>query len=148
MKQFRESTTLRFMNPLLAGLIRLGLPMGPMALLTVPGRKTGLPRSTPVALAPLDGGWRLVAAYGRVDWVKNLEVAGRATITIRGRAIDVEARVLPPAEAAPILRESVASAGPVTLRMVGPYFDTSPDAPLSDWEMESARHPVFVLRGS
>jgi deazaflavin-dependent oxidoreductase (nitroreductase family) len=146
MKEFHESTTLRIMNPLLARLIRLGMPMGPMAVLTVVGRKTGIPRSTPVALAPLPDGWRLVAAYGRVDWVKNLEAAGRATVTVRGRAIEVESRVLPPAEAAPILKESLATAGRVTLRMVGPYFDTSGDAPLSDWEAESARHPVFLLR--
>jgi deazaflavin-dependent oxidoreductase (nitroreductase family) len=146
MKEFHESTVLRIMNPFLGRLIRLGLPMGPMALLTVVGRRTGLPRSTPVALAPRDDGWRLVAAYGRVDWVKNLEAAGRAVIIIRGRAIEVESRVLPPAEAAMILRESVAAAGPVTRRMVGPYFDAALEAPSSDWEKEAARHPVFVLR--
>jgi deazaflavin-dependent oxidoreductase (nitroreductase family) len=146
MKEFHESTVLRIMNPFLGRLIRLGLPMGPMALLTVVGRRTGLPRSTPVALAPRDDGWRLVAAYGRVDWVKNLEAAGRAVIIIRGRAIEVESRVLPPAEAAMILRESVAAAGPVTRRMVGPYFDAALEAPSSDWKKEAARHPVFVLR--
>jgi deazaflavin-dependent oxidoreductase (nitroreductase family) len=145
MKEFQESTALRIMNPLLAWLIRLGLPMGPMALLTVPGRSTGLPRSTPVALARSGEGWRLIAAYGRVDWVKNLEAAGRAKITIRGRDIEVVSRRLPRLEAASILRDSLIAAGPVTRRMVGPYFDTAVDAPLGPWEEESARHPVFFL---
>ena len=48
MKEFHPNTTLQIMNPLLARLIRLGVPMGPMAVLTVAGRKTGLPRSTPL----------------------------------------------------------------------------------------------------
>jgi deazaflavin-dependent oxidoreductase (nitroreductase family) len=133
------------MNPLIARLIRLGLPMGPMALLTVPGRKTGLPRTTPVALTPLDGGWRLVAAYGPVDWVKNLQSAGNAVITVRGRETGVESRQLEPGDAAPILRDSIAEAGPITRRVVGPYFDTDPKAPLSQWAEEARNHPVFHL---
>jgi len=32
------------------GLLRLGIPMGPMVLLTVRGRKSGQPRTTPVDL--------------------------------------------------------------------------------------------------
>lgn len=66
----------RFYNPIVSFLIRLGLPMGPQALLTVHGRKTGLPRTTPVALNPLGAGWRLISVYGRVDWVRNLQAAG------------------------------------------------------------------------
>jgi hypothetical protein len=30
--------------------------------------------------------------------------------------------------------------------LVGKYFDTAVDAPLSDWEAESIRHPVFLLQ--
>jgi deazaflavin-dependent oxidoreductase (nitroreductase family) len=145
MKTFKPNAGLRVMNPLIGNLIRTGLPMGPMALLTVPGRNSGLPRSTPVALIPIDGGWRLVAAYGLVDWVKNLRAAGKATIRVKGRQVEVSSHELPPSEAAPILRESLAVAGPITRRVVGPYFDTDPKASLLEWEREAQHHPVFRL---
>jgi hypothetical protein len=35
--------------------LRLGLRIGTQHILTVPGRKTGRPRSTPVSLVTLDG---------------------------------------------------------------------------------------------
>ena len=120
--------------------------MGPFALLTVPGRKTGLPRSTPVELVPIEDGWRLVAAYGLVDWVKNLQAAGTATILMRGRTFPVTSRQLPPPEAAAVLRDRIASASRSTMRMIGPYFDATSESPLEDWEVEAQRHPVLVLQ--
>jgi deazaflavin-dependent oxidoreductase (nitroreductase family) len=136
---------LRIPNRIVGRLIRLGVPMGPMAIITVPGRRSGQPRSVPIAVAPHAGGWRLVAAYGVVDWVKNLRAAGTGTLTFRGKSFPVRAHELAPPEAAVLLRESMATAGRMTLRMVGPYFSASPDDPISAWEAETARHPVFLL---
>jgi hypothetical protein len=48
-------------------LVRWGVPVGPIVLLTVPTPETGLPRSTPVAVAPHPDGWRLIAPYGAVQ---------------------------------------------------------------------------------
>lgn len=146
MSDFHLTRTLRIGNRIVSPLIRAGLPMGPMALLTVKGRKSGLPRTTPVAVAPLESGWRLVAAYGIVDWVKNLRASGAAVISRRGRKVQVEADELAAEEAAPLLRQSLLEAGPITRRVVGSYFSTSPDAPLSAWMAEARRHPVFILR--
>ena len=39
-----------FFNPVARLLLRVGVPMGPDVLITVPGRKTGLPRTTPVTI--------------------------------------------------------------------------------------------------
>lgn len=119
--------------------------MGPQALLTVRGRKTGLPRTTPVALNPDGAGWLLVSVYGRVDWVKNLQAAGSAVVTMRRRSIPVASRQLADDQAAPILRDLLASLNPVVRPVIGPYFHTAPDAPLAAWQEEAARHPVFVL---
>lgn len=146
MNDFRLTRTLRIGNRFVTPLIRVGLPMGPMALLTVRGRKSGLPRTTPVAVAPLECGWRLVAAYGIVDWVKNLRANGTAVISRRGREVQVEANELNPEEAAPLLRESLIEAGPITRRVIGSYFSAAPDAPLTDWVDEARRHPVFILK--
>src|SRR3954452_16322768 len=84
-EQFRPSRGLLAANRMMATFVRLGLPMRRTALLTVPGRVSGLPRTTPVALTPHPGGWSLIAPYGVVDWVKNLRAAGRAEVRFRGR---------------------------------------------------------------
>ena len=146
MSSFRPTTTIRVGNRVVTPLIRLGLPMGPMALLTVAGRKSGLPRTTPIAVLIDDTGWRVAAPYGVVDWVKNLRAAGRAVVSRRGRKTTVEAEELSAEQAAPVLRKSLRQAGPITRRVIGPYFNVTPEAPLEDWMLEALRHPVFLLR--
>ncbi|MGH3650409.1 MAG: nitroreductase family deazaflavin-dependent oxidoreductase, partial [Acidimicrobiia bacterium] len=139
----------RFANRMVTPLIRLGLPIGakhsPMALLTVKGHKSGLPRTVPLALGRHGEHWLLVAVYGESDWSRNLEAAGEATITHGGKTTAVEARHLSPPEAAPILRDQIAGAPAMVRRMTAPYFDATADSALSDWEREAETHPVFVL---
>ncbi len=146
MSGFRPTTSIRIGNRVVTPLIRAGLPMGPMALLTVQGRKSGLPRTTPIAVLIDEAGWRVAAPYGVVDWVKNLRAAGRAVISRRGRKVTVEAEELPAQQAAPVLRESLRQAGPITRRVIGPYFNVTPEAPLADWIVEARQHPVFLLK--
>ena len=67
-------------NPLVLRALRLGLPMGPNVLLTVRGRKTGQPRTFPVAILKSDDREYLFSAFGEVSWVHNLRAAGTATI--------------------------------------------------------------------
>src|SRR5690348_14341562 len=65
-------------------LLRAGVKIGSMSLLTVRGRKSGLPHTVPVLLVEQDGRRFLVAPYGVVQWVRNVRAAGTATLT-RGR---------------------------------------------------------------
>ena len=146
MSGFRPTISIRLGNRVVTPLIRAGLPMGPMALLTVAGRNSGLPRTTPIAILIDESGWRVAAPYGVVDWVKNLRAAGRGVISRRGRIVTVEAEELPDVEAAPVLRESFRQAGPITRRVIGTYFKVTPEAPLADWVAEARDHPVFFLR--
>lgn len=84
---------------------RIGLPFGPMQLLTVPGRTSGLPRTTPVAPVLIHGATYICQAYPHADWVKNARAAGRGTLT-RGRntrAVDLVE--VPEQERGAILRE-------------------------------------------
>lgn len=74
----------RLGSRMMALLIRVGAPFGSMALLTVPGRRTGKLRSTPVAVTPHGGGWRLLSVHGESDWARNLRAAGEGTLAIRG----------------------------------------------------------------
>lgn len=75
---------LRIGNRVVTLLLRMGLPVGRMALITVEGRRTHLPRTTPVALTRQGEGWLLVAVSGRAEWVRNLQKAGEGTISAPG----------------------------------------------------------------
>ena len=68
----------------------------PELLLTVPGRKSGIPRSTPLLCVPHEDGWLVAGSnWGAAKppaWVGNLDVADRATVTFRGRPTAVTPR--------------------------------------------------------
>ena len=68
----------------------------PNLVLTVVGRKSGIPRSTPLLCVPDGEQWLIAGSYfGGPDmpvWVHNLRAAGEATITWKGERIDVTAR--------------------------------------------------------
>jgi len=81
-------------NPVARPLLAAGVPLGPNGLLTVRGRTTGQPRTTPVAVIEIAGRRWIWAPWGEVNWVRNLRVAGRGTITVRGRRTDVRATEL------------------------------------------------------
>jgi deazaflavin-dependent oxidoreductase (nitroreductase family) len=122
-------------------LLRMGVKMGNMTLLTVRGRKSGQPRTTPVTLIELDGERLLIAPFGTVNWVRNLRATGEATLR-RGRHSErVSAVELSIQEAAPVLKKTLARVP----SFVTNYFDVTPDSPLADFEREAPRHPVFRL---
>src|SRR5437660_9382602 len=89
-----------FFNPIARRLLRLGVPMGPNALLSVRGRKSGLTRTTPVALVEVDGRRFLIGTFGDVNWVRNLRAAGEGVLTVGRRPESVKAVELTHDEAA------------------------------------------------
>ena len=72
------------MNKFMMAVQKLGIPTGPAMVLTVPGRKTGKPRSTPMTPFEHDGGLYVVAGYPGADWASNARAAGAGTLS-RGR---------------------------------------------------------------
>jgi deazaflavin-dependent oxidoreductase (nitroreductase family) len=62
-------------NKLVLALQRLGLPMGTIHVLSVPGRKSGELRTTPVSLMTVDGERYIVGGLPDADWVKNVQAA-------------------------------------------------------------------------
>ncbi len=100
-----------------------GLPTLPMLLLTVPGRRTGMPRRVQLAYLTergdgardVDGTAYLVVASAMgqdadPDWVLNLRAAGRATVLLRGRVEEVTAAELSDAERQrvwPVLEQTI-----------------------------------------
>ena len=136
---YRLTRPRRLINVVMRRLVLLGLGGRHTYLLTVQGRKTGRPHSTPVTLIE-DGGRWLVAPYGEVGWVRNARVTGSVTLR-RGRRSDtVHLEQVGPVEAAPVLREYVRQ-----VAVTRPFFDAGVDSPLEAFESEAPRHPVFRI---
>lgn len=140
-KTYRMSAFTRFGNTMSAAMIRLGIGPAGMHLLTVRGRKTGLPRTTPVNLITHQGRRWLVAPYGEVGWVGNVRAAGEIELRRAGTTERCLAREAAAGEAVPVLRSYLRQ-----LRLVvGPYFDVTTSSPDAAFAAEAPRHPVFLL---
>lgn len=100
----RPPRWLKPMNKLMVAVQRLGIPTGPAMVLTVPGRKTGAPRSTPMTPFDLDGGLYTVAGYPGSDWAANARTAGAGTLTRGRRSRPVKIVELTPDQSRPVLR--------------------------------------------
>jgi deazaflavin-dependent oxidoreductase (nitroreductase family) len=139
-RSFHMTAARRLNDRLMRPLIRLGVVPG-IYLLTVRGRKTGVPHSNPVTLVDAGDGRRwLVAPYGAVGWVRNARAAGQVTLTRRGHAEEYALREVSPDEAGPVLKRYVSLA-----KVTRPYFRARPDAPAAEFAAEADRHPVFEL---
>ena len=139
-RSFHMTTARRIGARLMRPLIRLGVVPGTY-LLTVRGRKTGIPRSNPVTLVDGEQGRRwLVAPYGDVGWVRNARAAGRVTLTRRGHGVEYTLREVSPDEAGAVLKGYVSLA-----KVTRPYFAARPDASAAEFAAEADRHPVFEL---
>jgi deazaflavin-dependent oxidoreductase (nitroreductase family) len=139
-KQYRLGPMRRFVNAVLRSLLRLGIGPPRTYLLTVPGRTTGRPYTTPVRLIEDASGRWLVAPYGAVAWVRNARAAGRVTLARGRRSETLRVEELGARDAAPILQRYVRDV-PITR----PYFDARPDDAPERFVAEAPQHPVFRL---
>ena len=76
MSDTRPPRWLKPMNKVMIAVQKLGVPVGPSAVLTVPGRKSGQPRSTPMTPFEHARGLYTVAGYPGADWAANARAAG------------------------------------------------------------------------
>ena len=135
----------RIGNILTTTLLRAGFKLVgpgnyPMYLLTVRGRKSGLPRTVPIVIIQQNGMRYLASPYGIVDWIRNLRAAGEAILTRGRRTETVNARELPTGEAALLLQEETKGGNPFTR----PYGVTA-DSSIEEFERAVVSHPMFVL---
>jgi hypothetical protein len=118
----------------------LGRGIGPATqrVLTIPGRTSGLPRRTPIAIVAFGGAEYIVAGFPSSDWVKNARAAGRGTLSRGSVSTPVELAEIRVEERLPILREFLR-----TIR--GGRSFLTVDSRASDAELEAAAagHPVF-----
>jgi deazaflavin-dependent oxidoreductase (nitroreductase family) len=137
----------RFLNGIIKGMLRIGIPAGPMVLLTVRGRKTGRLRTTPVGLFELNGRRYLLSTFGKVNWVHNLRVSSEVTLSHgrhKSRAVAVE---LSPEEAVPVLKGVFAPylRSLVMWRILSAWYNVTSNTPSANYINVAASHPVFEL---
>jgi len=104
MSEFRPPRYLKPMNKFMMAVQKLGIPTGPAMVLTVPGRKTGKPRSTPMTPFEHNGGLYVVAGYPGADWASNARAAGSGTLSRGRKSRRVRIVELDPAQSRPVLR--------------------------------------------
>jgi deazaflavin-dependent oxidoreductase (nitroreductase family) len=105
MRTARAPWWVRAFSPVLKRLLGAGVPLGFNALVTIRGRTSGLPRTTPIAVIEVSGRRWVWAPWGEVHWVRNLRAAGWAAITVRGRSEDVRATELDTAQRVEFFRD-------------------------------------------
>jgi deazaflavin-dependent oxidoreductase (nitroreductase family) len=139
-RPYRLSRWRRALNGLVRPLARLGLAGPRTYLLTVRGRVSGRPWSTPVSIVH-DGDDRwLVAPYGDRNWVLNTRAAGIVELRRGRRRRLYRTEELDPVRAVPVLRRYYEIG-----RVTRPFFDVSLRSTDAEWEAEAPRHPVFQL---
>jgi deazaflavin-dependent oxidoreductase (nitroreductase family) len=131
----------RLVNRMVHALLRCGVSPPHTYLLTVRGRKTGQPYSTPVTLVEENGERWLVAPYGEVGWVRNARAAGQVTLRRGRRSETVKIVELASDEAAPVLKKYLSQ-----VPVVRPFFDVMPQSNLRDFAAEAPKHPVFRVK--
>jgi deazaflavin-dependent oxidoreductase (nitroreductase family) len=140
----RPPRYLKPMNRVLMAMLRLGLPISrheAPVVLTVPGRRSGKPRSTPITPMHIDGKRYVVNGYPGADWVSNVRAADAATLTHGRRSERVRMVELAPEEASPILRAFPAAVptGVELMKRAGVLTDGTPE----ECARLAGRLPVF-----
>jgi deazaflavin-dependent oxidoreductase (nitroreductase family) len=135
---------INLVNAIAKPLLAAGMPMGYNGLLTVRGRTSGVPRTTPLAIIEIDGRRWVWSPWGEVNWVKNLRAAGEATITVRRREERVRAVELEPAERLAFFRDVF---GPFVRGMRGGalFIRILDGVDVNDPVAAATGHPVFEL---
>ncbi|OBJ74748.1 deazaflavin-dependent nitroreductase [Mycobacterium gordonae] len=137
----RPPRYLKPMNRLMKAVQKLGIPTGPAMVLTVPGRRSGQPRSTPMTPFDYRGGLYVVAGYPGADWAANARAAGAGTLARGRRRRQVRIVELTADDARPVLREFPAKVpvGVAFAKRSGLVRDGSPD----EFEALAGRLAVF-----
>ncbi len=136
--------TVKAFGPVAKALLGAGVPLGFNGLITIRGRTSGLPRTTPVAIIEVSGRRWVWCPWGDVHWVRNLRAAGKATITVHRRAEEVRATELDPNERVAFFRDVL---GPLARGMRGGvwFIRTVDGVDLTDPVKAADGRPVFEL---
>ena len=134
---------------LVNSLLNLGMPMGPNVLVTIRGRKSGEPRSQPLAVFEDQGHKWLIGTFGDTNWCRNLRANPDFKIHHGKRTERYIARELPLDEAqmffSVVMPEGIGRM-PIYLKLFGRAFvrAAAPDM-VRDPVGAAQKHPVFEI---
>ncbi|GAA1625817.1 hypothetical protein GCM10009733_023110 [Nonomuraea maheshkhaliensis] len=113
-----------------------------IAVLKVPGRRTGRLTSIPIVVTGHRGAEYLVSMLGPdANWVRNVPAAGgQAVLHRRGRDTPIVLKEIPPEGRAAILRGYAALAPGAR-----PHLGLGPGASLERFQQIAPGHPVFLI---
>jgi deazaflavin-dependent oxidoreductase (nitroreductase family) len=144
-ERLRPPWWLKYVNKVMIGVQRLGFGFGGKGpvILTVPGRKSGKLRSTPVTPMTVDGNRYVVGGLPGGDWAANARAAGEATIRIGRHTARVRMVEMPVEDARPLLRAFPVEvpSGVGFMKNAGLVTGPNPD----EFEALAGRCPVFRL---
>lgn len=95
---------LKPVNRVIVFLQRLGIAFFSFHLISVPGRRTGRLRTTPVSPFSVEGR-RYIVSFGQTEWVRNARAAGWGILARGRRAAKVRLVELDLGDREPILRQ-------------------------------------------
>ncbi|MFC7621199.1 deazaflavin-dependent nitroreductase [Microlunatus sp. GCM10028923] len=135
---------LKVANPLIKVLNRLGLSLGTMRVIAVPGRRSGRLRATPVSPLVVDGRRYVIAGLPGSDWARNARAAGWGLLS-RGRRTEriTLTEVTEPAEQRAVLR-----AFPTEVPHGVDFFvqaGVTPGITPDDFEQAAGRCAIFMI---
>ncbi len=143
-KQFQYNVMFKVGNAFMRSMLALGISFNGSALITVPGRKTGQPHSTPITMVEFEGQRYVQSPFGSVNWVRNLRAAGKATLSWGRRHETVIVTELTPEQAAPVIRSML----PRAPKVIRDYFDVTPESSLEEIIRDAPNHPVFAVHAA
>jgi F420H(2)-dependent quinone reductase len=149
MTQVQLPEEVRQLNETLKRNPQLTETMGPIHLLSVPGRSSGLLHATPVAPLSYDRQRWLIAGFAHADWVKNIRRSGWGILTKGTRYERITVVEVPPEERGPILQAFVQQMAHLNGDSSGPSghfaFAVGPEEPLQAFAEIADQHPIFRI---
>jgi deazaflavin-dependent oxidoreductase (nitroreductase family) len=133
-------------NKTVAVLTKTGVSVMGSRVLEVKGRKSGLPRRTPVNLLTLNGREYLVAPRGETEWVRNVRAGdGRLDLLLGRKRRSYRGQELADDDKVDVLRAYLKR----WKAEVGVFFDgVGPDSSDEQIRGVAPKHPVFRLEPS
>ena len=128
-------------NPAVALASRLGIGVAGSRRLTVRGRKSGKPHSTPVNPLEIDGVTYLVAPRGNTQWVRNLRAAGEGELHHGREATRIHGEEIADADKLPILKTYLDK----WAWEVGAFFELEKNPSDAEIQRIAPNHPVFRI---
>jgi len=126
-------------NRAVAGLGKLGISLAGSRTLTVKGRKSGEPRTTPVNPLEIDGTTYLVAPRGTTQWVKNIRVDPEGDLKLGRKTRHFRGHEVPEGERFPILKAYLDK----WAWEVGTFFELPKDPTDAQIREIQHLHPIF-----